>query len=227
MTVFLSRLTLNPEHALAQKDLAAPYELHRTLGRAFPQADTAQYRQECGVLFRVEPPTARGAAVLVQSGAEPAWDRLEPGYLIAADGPTDFDPSIDEDRRLRFRLAANPVRRTRKPGPKPKGRVRRLPLVHAGPNEAGHDTYWDWLDRQAERAGFAVDRDHTLDLPFRVARRRKLGEEIARKADVPHFGVRFDGILTVTDPGALSAALRQGIGPAKAFGFGLLSLARP
>ena len=40
------------------------------------------------------------------------------------------------------------------------------------------------------------------------------------------FGVRFNGLLQVTDPEKLMQAVRNGIGPAKAFGFGLLSLAR-
>jgi CRISPR system Cascade subunit CasE len=34
----------------------------------------------------------------------------------------------------------------------------------------------------------------------------------------------FEGVLAVLDPGALLETIRQGVGPAKAFGFGLLSL---
>ncbi len=41
----------------------------------------------------------------------------------------------------------------------------------------------------------------------------------------PTTVVRFDGVLEVTDPAALAAAVRDGLGSAKAFGFGLLSLA--
>lgn len=37
--------------------------------------------------------------------------------------------------------------------------------------------------------------------------------------------VQFDGVLVVTDPDKLREAVRNGIGPQKAFGFGLLSLA--
>ncbi|MEM0963873.1 MAG: type I-E CRISPR-associated protein Cas6/Cse3/CasE, partial [Bacteroidota bacterium] len=42
---------------------------------------------------------------------------------------------------------------------------------------------------------------------------------------LPHVGVRFDGELRVIDPDRLAVAVASGIGPAKAFGFGLLSLA--
>ena len=66
---------------------------------------------------------------------------------------------------------------------------------------------------------------------FRVARRRPNRGSGAQaqipKGEVAHAGVRFDGELTVTDPGELRDAVAAGIGPAKAFGFGLLSLARP
>jgi CRISPR system Cascade subunit CasE len=41
-----------------------------------------------------------------------------------------------------------------------------------------------------------------------------------------HQAVTFDGLLRVTDPEALLAALAGGIGSGKGFGFGLLSLAR-
>ena len=39
------------------------------------------------------------------------------------------------------------------------------------------------------------------------------------------FAMRFDGLLGVTDPVQFLEALRAGIGSAKGFGFGLLSLA--
>jgi len=38
--------------------------------------------------------------------------------------------------------------------------------------------------------------------------------------------VMFDGVLTVTDAEAFNSQVTKGIGPAKAFGCGLLSLAR-
>ena len=63
-------------------------------------------------------------------------------------------------------------------------------------------------------------------MPFRLAAKRRRSPDLRlTKADVPHFGVRFDGTLQVTDARALARAVRDGIGPAKAFGFGLLSLA--
>jgi CRISPR system Cascade subunit CasE len=45
--------------------------------------------------------------------------------------------------------------------------------------------------------------------------------------DERFFAVRYDGLLEVTDPVKFLETLRAGIGSAKGFGFGLLSLARP
>ena len=40
-----------------------------------------------------------------------------------------------------------------------------------------------------------------------------------------HLAVRFDGLLRVTDAGDFRETLICGIGPGKAYGFGLLSIA--
>ncbi len=223
--MYLSKLVLNPRHAQAQTDLAAPYDLHRTLARAFPDDGPDAHRARHGVLFRIEDAAQHGIPVLVQSATVPDWTRLPPGYTVLLDGPKLFSPALEVGQRLRFRLVANPVRRTHEEG---RRHAVRLPLVHARADAPAGlpDGYLDWLERQARKAGVAIDA--VADAPFRLARRQRRGPALdgaLAKPDIPHFGVRFDGTLTVTDAEALAAAVRTGIGPAKAFGFGLLSLA--
>ena len=162
--------------------------------------------------------------------SEPDWSLLPQGYALRIDGPKPFDPVFTEGQRLRFRLVANPVRRVRVEG---KKHPRREALVHpkvsaerAAQAELG---YLDWLERQAEGSGFAVE--DVADAPFRLGRKHRVQNDPEKikpigKAKLPHFGVRFDGVLHVTAPEKLIEAVRTGIGPAKAFGFGLLSLAR-
>lgn len=166
-----------------------------------------------------------GVPVLVQSATEPDWAQLPTGYALRCDGPKPFAPTLAVGQHLRFRLAANPVRRTHEEGRK---HAVRLPLVHARADAPAGlpDGYLDWLERQGHKAGFAIGA--VSDAPFRLARRRRRGPALdgeLAKPDIPHFGVRFDGTLVVTDAEALARAIRDGIGPAKAFGFGLLSLA--
>lgn len=223
--MFLSRLMLDPGASGVHRDLAAPYDLHRSLARAFPDDEPGAHRARHGVLFRIEDATPHGVPVLVQSATAPDWARLLPGYALRIDGPKTFEPALVAGQRLRFRLVANPVRRTHEQGRK---HPVRLPLVHARADTAAGrpDGYLDWLDRQARKAGVTLDA--VADAPFRIARRRARGPALdgaLAKPDIPHVGVRFDGTLTVTDAEALVASLRNGIGPAKAFGFGLLSVA--
>ena len=228
--MYLSRLTLNPRNAEAQRDLASPYQLHRTLAHAFGDAPEGLHRKTHGVLFRIEEPGPGGVPVLVQSASAPDWRRLPPGYTTRLDGPKAFAPAFADGQRLRFRLVANPVRRVSVDG---KKHARREALVHPHAKDGTKTGYVDWLERQAERHGFTLPTAEATSgavpqvehVPFRLERKRKVGTGAIAKEKLPHFGVRFDGVLTVADPGRLAEAVRDGVGPAKAFGFGLLSVA--
>ncbi len=79
--MYLSRLTLNPLNAQVRAELARPYEMHRTLLRAFPKGVVGIGRDEdnaAGVLFRVdEKPRENLIAMLVQSKIAPDWSFLD------------------------------------------------------------------------------------------------------------------------------------------------------
>lgn len=210
--MYLSRLTLNPRNKAVRREVTSPYELHRTLMRAIDHAP-----DEERLLFRIEPERGLGGPkVLVQTRlVEPQWAPLLANtYLLRADGPTRFQPTLDAGVKMRFRLTSNPVK---------KVEGKRIPLLHSHHDNPSMKTYWDWLQRQSERHGFRVLDAH--DAPFRTGRRENDTKRYS-KTKIPHFGVRFDGVLEVVDPVALSRAIEHGIGPAKAFGFGLLSVAR-
>lgn len=210
--MYLSKLILNLRNAAARRDAAVPYELHRTLMRCV--GDTPADER---LLYRIEPEMhAAGPVVLVQTRqALPDWDPfIENQYLLYAEGPKSLEPLFEKGDRLRFRLTANPVK-------KQKGK--RIPLIFAEHDDAHITTYYDWLGRQAGRSGFRLL--GVRDAPFRLASNRRK-QSVYGKQEIPHFGVRFDGALEVTQPELLISALRSGIGPAKSFGFGLLSVSR-
>jgi CRISPR system Cascade subunit CasE len=207
MMLYLTRLVLDPRSRTVRRDLADPYELHRTLLRAFPDATDGGPGR---VLFRVEP--ARGEprfVVLVQSDAAPDWSRLNvPGdYLLEPPATKPFTPAFAAGQRLGFRLRANPtVKRDGK----------RRPLLDESEQRA-------WLDRKAAVAGFRVVRVEVASEGALCGHKPAEGATLT----LTHHAVRFDGVLAVTDPGQLLHALRGGVGSAKGFGFGLLSLAPP
>jgi CRISPR system Cascade subunit CasE len=109
-----------------------------------------------------------------------------------------------------------------------------------GPRRACRDDKQrlDWLRRKAIACGFAIETVGLSLLEWRntkplqskggalietheVARRRAFGPGSSQRLGA----VRFDGVLVVTDLDRFRTALTAGIGAAKGFGFGLLSLA--
>ena len=225
--MYLSRLTLNPRTRRVQRELANPYELHRTLMRAYPE----DLPEEERVLFRVESDARSGVpVVLLQSRARPDWAWLgDPGargYLLGAPRTKSFALSLARGQVLAFRLRANPTARRRLPD----GKKKRIGLYREEEQLA-------WLQRKGEAGGFGVLSVRVGDAA-RVtgwARREpRQGENEQAAAGPPEGGARcplnllsvqYDGLLRVTDPDALWATVQAGIGSGKGFGFGLLSLA--
>jgi CRISPR system Cascade subunit CasE len=228
--MYLSKLLLNSRCRDARRDLASPYELHRTLARGFPTPSGTDYRAEHGVLFRLEPSAygAAGAVVLVQSRTQPDWHQLPETYLLNGAEPAQTKPlpiTFTNGQTLAFRLVANPTKKEKRDG---QVQGRRVALPDYLGREADEFTDGEsptparfWLDRKGQQHGFQVLYAQTEAFWLGSDRRS------TTKKGIPFYGVRYDGLLQVTDPAALATALSQGIGPAKAFGFGLLSLARP
>lgn len=202
--MYLTRLRLDPRSAQARRDLSEPYEMHRTLVRAFVRdAEQAPPR----ILWRVEPTAAWSEPVVLVQAQEPAdWSVLEalPNYLKGSSETRDISPEgwLQPEQCYRFRLFANPtVTRDGK----------RQGLV-------SEEAQLAWLTRQGERHGFAVEA--ALVTGSEQLRSRKQDSRISV------LQACFEGRLRARDCAALAAALRAGIGPGKAFGCGLLSLGR-
>jgi CRISPR system Cascade subunit CasE len=200
--MYLTRVQLDLRSAQVRRDLADPYDMHRTLVRAFVQDETQTPPR---FLWRTEPENILHApVVLVQSGHAAQWSALETvrGYLKqpVQTKRVQLDTLIQAQARYRFRLVANPtVTRAEK----------RYGLV-------SEDAQLDWLGRQGERLGFQVEAALVT------------GSEVLKSHGKSIHVLRacFEGILLATDPQVLANAVRDGVGPAKAFGCGLLSLGR-
>ncbi len=241
MSLYLSRLCLNPLCAAALKLAADPYELHRKLaptvyasgGDAVIAGDGTR---RAGLLFRVDA-TDQGPVVLMQTSCIPRWDALQLAPRVLRDTPQHklFQPSFYAGQRLNFRLLCQPSRRLsgqfgtkangkRKPGPRRACRTDEQRLA--------------WLHRKSHDNGFIVESvGLTLVNWINSKRRQTAGGQPAESYEAAqaraHSGgperllgaVRFDGVLVVADPNRFSQAIACGIGPGKAFGFGLLSVA--
>ncbi|GMV90129.1 MAG: type I-E CRISPR-associated protein Cas6/Cse3/CasE [Chthonomonas sp.] len=205
MSLFLSRLILNANHPRAKSELEHPYELHRTICHAFENPEDAR------ILFRADTDRAGEVHVIVQSLVPPDWGRLKADtkYLMDIDEAKPVElAGLRVGMPLRFRLRCRPSKRIGEPRNEDLGKRRAL---------RDRDEIFAWLERKAVASGFEV---------VEAAFDRIYWFESKQGKDPKSVGaVQFDGVLVVTDPDRLREAVRNGIGPQKAYGFGLLSLA--
>lgn len=203
--MYLSRLTLNARHNRTKSEIDRPYELHRTICKAWEDPEAAR------VLSRIDLDQPGVVNVIVQSLVEPDWSRLAAprDYLLKVDGPKPFDlQGLREGQILRFRLRCRPTKRLSVPGRNQTGP--RVALTE-------RQEIFGWLHRKAQLCGFKVN-EAAFDRVY-------WNDSKNGVSDKPLGAVVFNGILSVTEPEVLREAVRNGIGTQKAFGFGLLSLA--
>ena len=83
----------------------------------------------------------------------------------------------------------------------------------------GDEQQMDWLRRKSKNGGFRL-------VECRIsAKDKRESSKAGNKDKITHVGVVFEGILEVSDTVAFTRTLESGIGSAKGFGFGLLSIA--
>jgi len=237
--MFLSLLKINTEPGCrGRKWMRNVYRIHQRLWMAFAEPERKQAdefflstwdppstRQNAtkqrDFLFRLEPdPPAR---ILVQSQTRPDWEwafQNASGFLLEGGAAVrEVRPVLLPRQRYRFRLQANPTKRP-SPNPasdvadSPKNTVRpRLPIRDPGQRK-------QWLERKLDQAAQLLTL--AADRPKRLVFKKHESSPKQVTIDV----VVFEGLIEVTDPETLLERIVRGIGPAKAFGCGLLSLAR-
>lgn len=245
--MFLSALLIdvgdNPDrHRPGRLWLRNMYHVHQRLCMAFPSQDRisvdadflAPFKQidfeqhihvkrdsEYGFLFRIDQCGDNRAMIIVQSARQANWEYAfhNAGYLLAAPcAMKEYNPSFSEGQCLRFRLMVNPVRRLSKHSQEADGTpVKDKSIGKRVPVQT--DQLFEWLNRKAESLGFTVNREVTIFQTGYVYFQKSKNSEGRRLRSV-----RYDGILTVTNPKKFIQAIESGIGSGKAFGFGLLSV---
>jgi CRISPR system Cascade subunit CasE len=155
--------------------------------------------------------------VLVQSSIKPDWEYAfhNADYLLAAPFEIkSYDPQFSEGQKFRFRLAANPTRKIdTKSGPDGnKNNGRRVP-VRA-------EELVEWLARKAAMVGFSFDENSITIEPSSIhVNKIRNGNGQSLRC------ITFSGPLQIKDPLVFREVIIKGIGPGKAYGFGMLSVA--
>jgi CRISPR system Cascade subunit CasE len=216
--ITMTVIPMNMRSRDVRADLADSQRLHMRMMQMFndTQRDTNR------VLYRVEGMDA--PVVIVQAEARPNTAVLPSDYTRAAirvrDDLAQAFSSIQNGQRLYFRLRANV---TKKLATQQQSNGKRVAITDAGEQVA-------WLLRKGQQAGFVVLSDpFAIDGYAMTVIDEGKSHGVKRNHTTPnkltHVGVRYEGTLEVIDASLFADALRNGIGSAKAYGFGLLSVA--
>lgn len=210
--MILTRAYLNIRRQGAKKLLGSPQAMHAAILSGFPPG------VEPGrPLWRVDTDDPLRPALYIVSRERPDLTHVEeqggwptqPTAQSASYLP--LLESLDAGQTWSFRLRANPTHRANAHG---KQRI----VAH---QTVAHQT--EWLHGRAMSIG--VDLGAAEKPTFRLTSRHIV--DFKRGTDRVTLGVaQFDGVLTVRDPEALRAALTSGIGRAKGYGCGLMTLAQ-
>ncbi|MGH3450456.1 MAG: type I-E CRISPR-associated protein Cas6/Cse3/CasE [Haloechinothrix sp.] len=217
--MYLTRFQINTARRGARKLLASPQAMHAAVLASF--ADPAAHNRDgARTLWRVDNGPLAQSTLYIASPTKPDLTHLveQAGWPTTDTWRTrpydSFLNSLQPGQQWAFRLTANPTRNGRSP-------------KHSDTRRFGHvtvDQQQDWLLRRAKDAGFEVTTDQPgerdLIVHSRITRqfKRSAGTITLRMAT-------YDGRLEVTNAEALRTTLTAGIGHAKAYGCGLLTLA--
>lgn len=203
-----------------------------------------------GFLFRIDPQSGGRVVIVVQSAVKPNWDyafqnasHLLRDFLVAPPHPVEFDPSYGEGQPLRFRIRVNLSKKiksgatgvdltTKREGVdrhgRPKAQSKRVALTW----DKGQDrdnVIREWFSKKAMDHGFKVHTVRALHVGWGagIDPDRKAADHDAAPGgrSMKFRSALLEGTLTVEDADKFREAIAHGIGPGKAFGFGLLSVA--
>jgi CRISPR system Cascade subunit CasE len=240
--MYLTRAYLNPRRDGAQKLITSPHRMHGATLACFPEQPVPP--SDAGrVLWRLDSDNRHRAVIWMVSPAKPdlthiiedaGWPRTEAGLAESRA----YEPLLERlavGQRYAFRLTANPTQSIPSKRPEPtdptqpperRPRGKRVPHVTVSQQI-------DWLTRRSATAGFQIlpspaflpgtaEQALQVQIADRAVTKFKK-DEGKRQVVIRH--ATFVGALEVTDPDTLRKTLCHGLGHARAYGCGLLTLA--
>ncbi|MDR3349341.1 MAG: type I-E CRISPR-associated protein Cas6/Cse3/CasE [Acidaminococcales bacterium] len=230
--MYISRIELNCRRRETGYLLASPQRLHAALAGSFP-ADGADGKKR--MLWRID---KLGSAlyIITQSQQKPdfthivekcGWPGAKQQWLTKEYGP--FLERLQTGQAWQFRLRANPVRsllRTEagKGDERAKARGQLSALADAEKQKK-------WLCEKGLRHGFYFltkkDEPQNIEVVQKEIKEFYRFDPAANERKTVTINmVTFEGILLIAEREKFTAAMLNGIGRAKAYGCGLLTLAR-
>ena len=207
--MFLSCLELDYRSPSVRQCIKNCQDMHRTIMKAMPNYECSNAREQDSVLYRIISKQNK-TFIYVLCKDKPDWQRIS-GQGFKFEQPKDvsgLNKVFVPGACFTFDLVAC----TAKKQSVPEGNSKRVFLKN-------DEERINWLNRKAEQNGFKVGwvREEGTIKEFGV-------HTDDRGSEMWHMGVRFRGELIITDKDAFLKAFTGGIGPGKAYGFGMLML---
>lgn len=213
--MYMSRMYLNPQRRQSRELLANPQKMHAAVLSSFPPG-VSETTDEGRVLWRIDR-MRESIALYVVSPAVPSFEHLQEQAGWSQERSwqsSDYTQMLNriiKGQKYAFRLTANPVHTVTEDGVKRR-------KAHITP-----EYQLAWLRDREDQIGasFASETGELTAIITRSERRVFKRE----KRTVTIQQVTFEGSLEVTNADKLREVLRNGIGKARGYGCGLLTLA--
>ncbi len=218
----LTRFRINTIRRGARKLLGSPQAMHAAVLSGFARPDD-HTRADARTLWRVDQHLDRQVTLYILSPGQPDLTHLveQAGWPTTETWLTrPYQPFLDTlqaGQQWAFRLTANPTRSGRKTADAPD-------TQRFGAVTVAHQA--EWLRSRGEQHGFSIagqaDGNPNLVIHQRQTRAftRNRGER-----PVTLVTATYDGVLTIDKVEGFRTILTTGIGHAKAYGCGLITLA--
>jgi len=217
--MFMTRLQINPARRDARKILASPHAMHAAVRSGFARPEDYE-RDGTRTLWRIDTPATATVHLYIVSPGKPDLTHLveQAGWPTTETWATrDYDGllnSLELGQRWTFRLTANPTHSGRKtPDSKDTQRFAYL----------REEDQASWLTDRACRHGFTVSAQSDGNPNLRLHQRLTQTFKRARET-VTLTTATYDGVLELTDATEFRRTLTNGIGHARAYGCGLLTI---
>lgn len=224
--MYISRLPLNVRRPEAIRLLSSPYRMHAAVENAFPP-DSCRMSEAGRILWRIDssPALNNETWLYVASPDRPDFSHIaeQCGWPATNAGETkDYSPvlgRLEAGQVWCFRLKANPARKVlvdqgNNANPKVVGTIQGCVTMAQ---------QIEWLLSRAEKHGFAVACSGE-NLPLLTVSQRHTEKYERKGKRVTISTAMYDGVLTVNNPDLLRHTLCFGMGRAKGFGCGLLTI---
>lgn len=240
-----------PDEARRQRD---PQFLQPYRPEDFPLQNLGPHRsrhEQTGFLFRIDPQPGHQPIIVVQSSSKPDWDYAfhnAPYLLETSPECKVYEPNFQADESWRFRILINLSHKAKhsrnqtsltrvkenvldRHG-RPKSQSKRVALTW-NKGQDPEKVVIDWFKRKVESrrpppapTGKACEiiKASVIRLGWVLGWKKSFAADSPQEHAMKFRSALIEGELKVMDPQDFLRLVAEGVGAAKAFGFGLLSL---